>query len=153
MRKATIGIQVLPNGHGIRPRPSPLLDSHSRNGSQARTIRPWLALGGEIGRLKSVVTSLAGFESAESVVTLMAGLPALPDPSRLEVCACCFSTHAVACLMRRTGHPSFPSAITCCFLTLLALTEAIRPLVRVNVPGFIVGRFQVTLPWPVLSDH
>jgi hypothetical protein len=35
------------------------------------------------------------------------------------------------------------SWLTCCksILTLLMLTEAIGPLVRVNVPGFIVGRF------------
>ncbi len=38
--------------------------------------------------------------------------------------------------------------MTCCFFsslkTLLMPTEAIGPLVRVNVPGFIVGRFEVT---------
>jgi hypothetical protein len=49
--------------------------------------------------------------------------------------------------MRRKAHPSFPSAMTCCFFsslkTLLMLTEAIGPLARVNVPGFIVGRFWV----------
>src|SRR5258707_11265558 len=51
--------------------------------------------------------------------------------------------------MRRKGHPSFPSAMTCCFFsslkTLLMLTEAIGPLVRVNVPGLSLAGFQVTL--------
>src|SRR5271165_6328943 len=58
--------------------------------------------------------------------------------------------------MRRKGHPSLPSAITCCFFsslkTLLMLTEAISPLVSVNVPGFIVGRFSGDPHWPVLGD-
>jgi hypothetical protein len=35
---------------------------------------------------------------------------------------------------------------------LLMLTEAIGPLVRVNVPGFIVGRFSGDPHWPVLGD-
>ena len=50
--------------------------------------------------------------------------------------------------MRRKGHPSFPSAMTCCFFsslkTLRMLTEAMGPLARVNVPGSIVGRFWLT---------
>jgi RHS repeat-associated protein len=33
------------------------------------------------------------------------------------------------------------------------LTEAISPLVRVNVPGSIVGRFSGDPQWPVLGDH
>ena len=37
--------------------------------------------------------------------------------------------------------------------TLLMLTEAIGPLVRVNVPGFTVGRFSGDPHWPVLGDH
>jgi hypothetical protein len=32
------------------------------------------------------------------------------------------------------------------------LTEAIDPLVRVNVPGFTVGRFSGDPHWPVLGD-
>jgi hypothetical protein len=63
----------------------------------------------------------------------------------------------VACSIRRKGHPSFPSAMTCCFFsslkTLLMLTEAIGPLARVNVPGFIVGRFSGDHHWPVLGDR
>jgi hypothetical protein len=38
------------------------------------------------------------------------------------------------------------------YRTLLMLTEAIGPLVRVNVPGFIVGRFSGDPHWPVLGD-
>jgi len=45
-----------------------------------------------------------------------------------------------------------PSATTCCFFSsvkiLLMLTEAIRPLASVNVPGSILGRF-----WVISSGH
>jgi len=51
--------------------------------------------------------------------------------------------------MRRKDHPSFPSAMTCCFFsslkTLLMSTEPTRALVAVNVPGFTVAGFGVTL--------
>src|SRR5437773_8964126 len=51
--------------------------------------------------------------------------------------------------MRRRDHPSFPSAITCCFLsvlkTLLMPSEPIRALSGVNVPGFPMAGFQLTL--------
>jgi hypothetical protein len=54
------------------------------------------------------------------------------------------------------GHPSLPSAITCCFFSSLKasliLIKAIGPLVRVNVPGLIVGRFSGDPHWPVLGD-
>jgi hypothetical protein len=33
------------------------------------------------------------------------------------------------------------------------LTEAIGPLARVNVPGFIVGQFSGDHHWPVLGDR
>src|SRR5258708_14910697 len=56
----------------FRPRASPC-SIHSRNGSQALTTRSWLPVGGEIGGLKSGVTSLAGFESTRSGVTALAG--------------------------------------------------------------------------------
>src|ERR1700676_5497700 len=52
----------------FRPRPSPC-SIHSRNGSQALATR-WLPVGGEIGGLKSVVTSLAGFAGARRPQTL-----------------------------------------------------------------------------------
>src|SRR5215469_14094197 len=51
--------------------------------------------------------------------------------------------------MRRKDHPSFPSAITCCFFsslkTLLMLREPIRAPLAVNVPGFAMAGFQLTL--------
>src|SRR5271166_4599468 len=51
--------------------------------------------------------------------------------------------------MRRKGHPSFPSAMTCCFFsslkTLLMPTEPIRAPVGVNVPGLPMAGFQLTL--------
>src|SRR5207253_10300845 len=51
--------------------------------------------------------------------------------------------------MRRRDHPSFPSEITCCFLsvlkTLLMPSEPIRALSGVNVPGLPMAGFQLTL--------
>src|SRR5271157_5200150 len=51
--------------------------------------------------------------------------------------------------MRRKDHPSFPSAMTCCFFsslkTLLMPTEPIRASVGVNVPGLSMAGFQLTL--------
>src|SRR6184192_1034089 len=51
--------------------------------------------------------------------------------------------------MRRRDHPSFPSEITCCFFsvlkTLLMPSEPIRALSGVNVPGFSMAGFQLTL--------
>src|SRR5262249_22575082 len=55
----------------------------------------------------------------------------------------------VASSMRRKDHPSFPRAITCCFFsslkTLLMPREPIRASLGVNVPGFLMAGFQVTL--------
>src|SRR5260370_36645097 len=55
----------------------------------------------------------------------------------------------VASSMRRKDHPSFPSAMTCCFFsslkTLLMSTEPTSALVAVNVPGFTVAGFAVPL--------
>src|SRR4030095_4722748 len=55
----------------------------------------------------------------------------------------------VASSMRRKVHPSFPNAITCCFFsslkTLLMPSEPIRAPLGVNVPGFAMAGFQVTL--------
>src|SRR5262245_19130819 len=50
--------------------------------------------------------------------------------------------------MRRKGHPSFPSAMTCCFFsslkTLLMPREPIRPPFGVYVPGLSLAGFQAT---------
>src|SRR6202040_1605005 len=55
----------------------------------------------------------------------------------------------VVCSMRRKGHPSFPSAMTCCFFsslkTLLMPKEPIRAPLGVNVPGPTMAGFQLTL--------
>src|ERR1700751_3930941 len=55
----------------------------------------------------------------------------------------------VASSMRRKDHPSFPNAITCCFFsslkTLLMPRAPIRAPIGVNVPGFAMAGFQVTL--------
>src|SRR5271166_6448274 len=62
--------------------------------------------------------------------------------------------------MRRKGHPSFPSAMTCCFFsslkTLLMPTEPIRAPVGVNVPGLPMAGFQLTLHgriWVTTEDE
>src|SRR5215472_7340558 len=51
--------------------------------------------------------------------------------------------------MRRKDHPSFPSAITCCFFsslkTLLMPKEPIKAPLGVNVPGSAMAGFQLTL--------
>src|SRR5215469_9017174 len=51
--------------------------------------------------------------------------------------------------MRRKDHPSFPSAITCCFFsslkTLLMPSEPIKAPLGVNVPDFAMAGFQLTL--------
>src|SRR3954447_20326803 len=59
--------------------------------------------------------------------------------------------------MRRSDHPSCPSAITCCFLsslkTLLTLTQG-NSRVRINVlDQTFVGRFSGDNHWPHLSDY
>jgi hypothetical protein len=50
---------------------------------------------------------------------------------------------------RRKDHPSFPSAITCCFLsslkTLLMPREPIRASLGVNVPDFAMAGSRLTL--------
>src|SRR5258708_4548399 len=55
----------------------------------------------------------------------------------------------VACSMRRKDHPSFPNAITCCFLsslkTLLMPREPTKPPLGVNVLDFPMAGFQPTL--------
>ena len=55
----------------------------------------------------------------------------------------------MACSMRRKGHPSFPSAMTCCFFsslkTLLMPKEPISAPLGVNVPGLPMAGFQLTL--------
>src|SRR5713226_2488221 len=131
----------------------------SRYGSQALATRSRLLVGGEIGGPKSVVTSLAGFESAGSVVTSLAGFAGArrpqapggrtPIPAALRYAPAVSRRTPVACSMRRKGHPSFPSAMTCCFFsslkTLLMPTEPTRAPIGVNVPGFPMAGFQLTL--------
>src|SRR5580658_1754113 len=58
--------------------------------------------------------------------------------------------------MRRSDHPSCPSAMTCCFFpslkTLLTLTEGnphVRTMSRISES---VGRFSGDHHWPVLGD-
>jgi hypothetical protein len=105
----------------------------------------------------SVVT-MAAFAGSESVVTSMAGFDGFRRPhpgihtttpaARRYALAVSRRT-PVACSIRRTLHPSFPSAMTCCCFsvlkTLLMSTEPIRPCVVVNVPSAAMAGFQVTL--------
>src|SRR5712664_3540511 len=140
----------------FRPRPSPC-SIRSRYGSQALVAR-WLPIVGEIGWPKSVVTSMAGFDGSGSVVTPMAGFDGArcPHPGRhtttpadLRYALAVSLRTPVTCSMRRKGHPSFPSAMTCCFFsslkTLLMPKEPIRAPLGVNVPGFTMAGFQLTL--------
>jgi len=80
----------------------------------------------EKGAIKSGVT-VAGFAS-ESGVTRMAGFAGArrPHPGRHTTTPADFRyalavslRTPVACSMRRKGHPSFPSAMTCCFFSSL----------------------------------
>src|SRR5215471_7060521 len=119
---------------------------------------------GELGALrfcekraiKSGVT-MAGF-APESGVTCMAGFAGArrPHPGRHTATPAVFRyplavslRTPVAPSMRRKDHPSFPRAITCCFFsslkTLLMPSEPIRALLGVNVPGFPMAGFQLTL--------
>ena len=88
---------------------------------------------------KPAVTSLAGFAPVESVVTSLAGFDGglRPQPrggrtgmpAAFRYPAAVSRRTPVACSMRRTGQPSWPSAMTCfrfsSLKTLLTPTEAI----------------------------
>src|SRR5215468_6164497 len=100
---------------------------------------------------------MAGFESG-SVVTPMAGFAGArrPHPGRhtttpavLRYALAVSLRTPVASSMRRKDHPSFPSAITCCFFsslkTLLMPSEPIKAPLGVNVPDFAMAGFQLTL--------
>ena len=127
----------------LRPRATPCSIS-SRYSSQT------LADGGETpcfcekGAIKSGVT-MAGFAGVRR-----------PHPGRHTTTPAVFRyplavslRTPVASSMRRRDHPSFPSAITCCFLsllkTLLMPREPIKAPSGVNVPGFPMAGFQLTL--------
>jgi hypothetical protein len=110
----------------------------------------------EKGAIKPGVT-VAGFAS-ESGVTRMAGFAGArrPHPGRHTTTPADFRyalavslRTPVACSMRRSGHPSFPSAMTCCFFsslkTLLMPKEPIRAPLGVNVPGLPMAGFRLTL--------
>lgn len=146
--------------------------------TQALVARSCRVVGGEIGWPKSVVSPMAGFASERSwsprwpvfdrsgsVVTPMAGFARArrPHPCRHTTTPAYFRyapavslRTPVACSMRRKGHPSFPSAMTCCFFsslkTLLMTTEPIRAPVGVDVPSFTHGRFCGDPTWPDLGD-
>ena len=97
-----------------------------------------------------MVTSLAGFESAASVVTSLAGFAgarrpqrtgwSYRDPGRLQVSACCFSTHTSGLL----DAPQRPSELPQCDdLLFLFFAQDIahadggyRPSRQSQCPGF-----------------
>src|SRR5215469_2282236 len=100
---------------------------------------------------------MAGFDSG-SGVGCMAGFAGArrPHPGRhtttpavLRYALAVSLRTPVASSMRRKDHPSFPNAITCCFFsslkTLLMSREPIRAPLGVNVPGFPIAGFQLTL--------
>src|SRR5215468_7002406 len=99
----------------------------------------------EKGAIKSVVTPMAGFAGVRR-----------PHPGRhtttpavLRYALAVSLRTPVTSSMRRKDHPSFPSAITCCFFsslkTLLMPREPIRAPLGVNVPDFAMAGFQLTL--------
>ena len=108
------------------------------------------------GPQKSGVT-MAGF-APESGVTCMAGFAGArcphpgghtDTPAVFRYALAVSLRTPVSSSMRRKDHPSFPSAITCCFFsslkTLLMPGEPISAPLGVNVPGFPMAGFQVTL--------
>src|SRR5215469_2834379 len=101
--------------------------------------------------------------SAESVVTCMAGFAVDGHPVGRKVMPAARKyplavsrRTPVSCWIRRRDQPSFPKAITCCFLssfkTLAILTEATELPTSVNVlDGFYMAGFQGDPIWPVLG--
>ena len=153
--KTVVRHQVLPDRHGIPATTESQL--YLLTIGFARAGRCLGRLGGsgfrEKTAQKSVVTSMAGFAGARR-----------PHPGRHTTTPVAFRyalavslRTPVASSMRRKDHPSFPSAITCCFFsslkTLLMPREPISAPLGVNVPGFCYGRFSGDLTWPDLGDR
>jgi hypothetical protein len=99
---------------------------------------------GKKGAIKSGVTSLAGFagirfpQKRGSRTTMPAAFRQALAVSRRA---------PVACSMRRKGHPSFPSAMTCCFFffaqDIAHAEEAYKHSLRSQCPGLY--------RWPVFN--
>jgi hypothetical protein len=153
-----IGNQVLPDGHGIPAATQSQFDQlaiwFAGTGGRLRMSRG--SLPSRIDPPESVVTSMAGFAGSGSVVTCMAGFadarrshPGWRTPAVFRYALTVSLRTPVASSMRRKDHPSFPSAMACCFFsslkTLLMSTEPTSARVAVNVPGSTVAGFAVTL--------
>src|SRR6059036_3879003 len=150
----------------LRPRPTPN-SIVSRNGSQILTLAldagSWIGGFSQKGRIKSVVTPfpLAGFDPSESVATCMAGFAGdlrrqpgglTPIPAAFRYAPAVSRRTPVSCSIRRSGQPSFPSAMTCCFFSSL---KTLLMAARLSSPWLMSGAsllvgFQAALIWPVL---
>src|SRR5881409_3993444 len=150
----------------LRPRPTPN-SIVSRNGSQILTLAldagSWIGGFSQKGRIKSVVTPfpLAGFDPSESVATCMAGFAGdlrrqpgglTPIPAAFRYAPAVSRRTPVSCSIRRSGQPSFPSAMTCCFFSSL---KTLLMAARLSSPWLMSGAsllvgFQPAFIWPVL---
>src|SRR6266853_3940826 len=78
------------------------------------------------------------------------------NPGCFQVRACCLSTYTCSLLDAPQGPSELPQCDDLLFLLfaqdIAHVTGAICPLVSVNVPDFIVGRFSADPHWPVLGD-
>src|SRR5881397_1084350 len=150
----------------LRPRPTPN-SIVSRNGSQILTLAldagSWIGGFSQKGRIKSVVTPfpLAGFDPSESVATCMAGFAGdlrrqpgglTPIPAAFRYAPAVSRRTPVSCSIRRSGQPSFPSAMTCCFfssLKTLLMAARLSSQWLMSGASLLVG-FQPAFIWPVL---
>jgi len=137
-RKTLIGNQILPDGHGIAATTQTQFDDLLIRCAGAGRGRLW----GGMDRLdrsrppESVVTPLAGFDGARFPQP-PGGRTAIPAARRYAPAVS--RRTPVACSIRLSGHPSLPSATTCCFFsvlkTLLIPTEAYSACRRCQCPG------------------
>ena len=125
------------------PRPVVPLGIWARDGWRIK--RYSIAYGRERARAELVA-------AAEAVIAGVLPAPAVPctwwshrNPGCFQVRACCLSTHTGGLLDAPQGPSELPQCDDLLFLLfaqdIAHVTEAICPLVSVNVPDFIVGRF------------
>src|SRR5260370_18068923 len=137
-------------------------DTCSRLGNSAESVVTCMA--GFAGSESASGPKKPGFRASKSVVTSMAGFAVDGHPVGRKVMPAARKyplavsrRTPVSCWIRRRDQPSFPKAITCCFLssfkTLAILTEATELPASVNVlDGFYMAGFQGDPTWPVLGD-
>src|ERR1039458_5516388 len=173
------GSQALARGLGCGDAACPCPVSGARaptssRGDGLRSVITWLAglevafafpllerfsgLGLGLGLGESGITGIAGFAAPESVITSLAGFGARRPqalggrtaiPAAFRYALAVSRRIRVACWIRRSDHPSRPSAKTCCFFSsfkTLAMPTEPTSLRGNQCPG---RRFH----WPVLGDR